>query len=124
MATHKRTSEDLRRIQELAHGWGKIIVQRHWGENGPGLDVDLAQMEDVAMAAVQALLAGTLEAATQQQAVQLGSEHACPECKHLCPLRHKERPIVAQDRQHLPARRTEGALPGLPPGFFSLNVRS
>jgi hypothetical protein len=96
MATRKPTAEDLRRIQELAKGWGKIIVRQHWGDQGPGLDVDLAQMEDVALAAVQALLSGTLEAATQQQAVQLGSEHACPECGQMCPLQHEERPIVAR----------------------------
>jgi len=58
MATPKLTVEDLRRVQELAHGWGKIIVSRHWGEKGPGPDVTLAQMEEVAMAAVQSLLAG------------------------------------------------------------------
>src|SRR5271154_4617413 len=96
MATRKPTAEDLRRIQELARGRGKIIVRQHWGEEGPGLDVDLAQMEDVAMAAVRALLSGTLEAATRQQAVQLGPVHACPECGQLCPLKHEPRPIVAR----------------------------
>lgn len=94
MATRKLTSEDLRHIQELAHGWGKIVVRQQWGEKGPGLDVDLAQMEEVAMAAVRALLAGTLEVGTQQQAEQLGSEQACPECGQMCPLQHEERPIV------------------------------
>jgi hypothetical protein len=80
MAAQKLKQEDLQRIEELAKGWGKIIVRQYWGEKGPGLDVDLNQMEDVALAAVHGLLAGTLEVATQQQAHQLGEEQACPAC--------------------------------------------
>ena len=41
MAARKLNAEDLTHIQELAKGWGKIIVRQHWGEKGPGLDVDL-----------------------------------------------------------------------------------
>ena len=96
MATRKATAEDLRHIEELAKGWGKIIVRQYWGEQGPGLDVDLTQMEDVAMAAVRSLLAGTLESATQQQAGQLGEEQACPDCGRMCPLKSEERPIMAR----------------------------
>ena len=96
MAARKLAAEDLRRIQELAKGWGKIIVRQHWGEQGPGLDVDLTQMEEVAMTAVRALLAGTLEVATQQQARQLGEEQACPACGRLCPLKPEERSIVVR----------------------------
>jgi hypothetical protein len=96
MAGRKLKPEDLKRIEELAKGWGKIIVRQHWGEKGPGLDVDLTQMEDVAMAAVQALLAGTLEVATRQQASQLGEEQACPACGRMCPLKHEERSIVVR----------------------------
>ncbi len=116
MATHKPTSEDLRRIAELAKGWGKIIVRQHWGEKGPGLDVDLAQMEEVAMAAVRGLLAGTLEVATQQQGGQLGPEHACPQCGKMCPLQHEQRPIVVgigsvfehqEPKAHCPACRRD-----------------
>lgn len=96
MAARKATAEDLKHIEELAKGWGKIIVRQHWGENGPGLDVDLTQMEDVAMAAVRALLAGTLESATQQQASQLGGQQPCPECGRMCPLKDEERPIIVR----------------------------
>ena len=68
MGTRKPTLEDLERITELAKRWGKIIVKEHWGEHGPGLDVNLDQMEQVAVAAVRGLLAGTLETAAEQQA--------------------------------------------------------
>jgi len=96
MTARKVTAQDLKQIEKLAKGWGKIIVRQHWGENGPGLDVDLTQMEDVAMAAVRALLAGTLEAATQQQAGQLGEQQPCPECGRMCPLKHEERSILVR----------------------------
>lgn len=49
MATRKPTSEDIHRIKELARGWGKIIVGERWGEKGPGLDVSLAEMGEVAL---------------------------------------------------------------------------
>lgn len=96
MATRKLTSEDLKHIEELAKGWGKIIVRQHWGEQGPGLDVDINQMEEVAMAAVRALLAGTLEVATRQQAGCLGEEQACPDCGRMCLLQREQRTIVVR----------------------------
>jgi hypothetical protein len=96
MDAQKLTAKDLAHIQELARGWGKIIVRQHWGEHGPGLDVTLSEMEDVAIAAVRALLAGTLEVATQKQASHLGSQQACPDCGAMCPLQHEERPIVVR----------------------------
>jgi hypothetical protein len=96
MGARKATAEDLKRIEELAKRWGKIIVREHWGEQGPGLDVDLTQMEDVGVAAMRGLLAGTLESATQQQASQLGEQQACPKCGKMCPLKHEERPIAVR----------------------------
>ena len=96
MAAQKLKAEDLKRIEELAKGWGKIIVRQQWGEKGPGLDVDLTQMEDVAMVAVRALLAGTLEVATRQQASHLGEEQACPACGRMCPLKNEDRSIVVR----------------------------
>jgi hypothetical protein len=96
MAARKLTVEDFKQIEKMAKGWGKIIVRQHWGEQGPGLDVSLTEMEDVAMAAVRALLAGTLEVATLQQASQLGEQQACPDCGKMCPLKQEERPIVVR----------------------------
>jgi hypothetical protein len=96
MAKVKLTSEEIARIEELAKGWGKIVVRRHWGEPGPGLDVDFNEMEEVAMAAVRALLAGTLETATLQQAERLGAEQPCPDCGRVCPLQQTQRPIVVR----------------------------
>ena len=34
MAARKATAEDLKRVEELAKRWGKIIVRDQWGEQG------------------------------------------------------------------------------------------
>jgi hypothetical protein len=115
MATHKPTPEDLDRITQLAKRWGRIIVKEHWGEHGPGLDVNLDQMEQVALAAVRGLLAGTLETATQQQAQQLTGPQPCPDCGRLCPVVTEERTITTGDgpfehhepKAHCPACRRD-----------------
>jgi hypothetical protein len=93
MGSRKLTPEDLRVITELAKSWGKIVVRRAYGEEGPGLDVDLAQMEAMAVAAAQGLTSGALEEATTQQAQRLGSEQACPQCGKLCGVSANERDV-------------------------------
>lgn len=118
MATQKATAEDLKRIEELAKRWGKIIVREHWGEQGPGLDVDLTQMEDVGVAAMRGLLAGTLECATQQQASQLGEQQACPDCGKLCPLQNAERLIVVRGGGFFEHREPKANCPACRRDFF------
>jgi hypothetical protein len=115
MATREPTPEDLERITELAKRWGKIVVQEHWGEHGPGLDVNLDQMEQVALAALRGLLAGTLETATRQQAHTLGEQHSCPDCGRLCPLVTEDRTVTTgcgsfehhEPKAHCPACRRD-----------------
>ena len=118
MAAHKATAEDLRRIEELAKGWGKIIVRQQWGDQGPGLDVDLTQMEDVGLAAVRGLLAGTLETATRLQAGQLGEQAACPGCRRMCPLRPAERAVVVNGGSSFEHREPKGHCPACRRDFF------
>jgi hypothetical protein len=93
MGVRKLTAADLERIKDVAKQWGKVIVRHAFGEDGPGLDVDMDQMEEVAMAAVQGLAAGTLAAATGQQAQALGTEYACPHCGKVCSVQREERTI-------------------------------
>ena len=118
MAARQATADDLKRIEELAKGWGKIIVRQHWGDQGPGLDVDLTQMEDVGIAAVRGLLAGALEAATQQQASHLGEQHPCPGCGRLCPLGHETRPIVVHGGSSFELCEPKGHCPACRRDFF------
>jgi hypothetical protein len=94
MASGKLNDKDLAEIHALAKQWGKIVVRRAFGDQGPGLDVDLDAMERVAVAAAAGLTAGALEEATHQQAQHLPAEPLCPSCGRPCPTQSQSRPVV------------------------------
>lgn len=71
---------NLEELKELARGWGKIFASEAFGETGPGLDVDLARMESLAVVGAKALMAGVCEALTERQAQQLTDPQPCPGC--------------------------------------------
>jgi hypothetical protein len=96
MATRKLSPEELQALTRLARQWGKIVVKQAFGEPGPGLDVDFAQMEEVASAAARGLTEGALEAATTQQGQLLGDKQPCPQCGKLCAVGSAERPLRAK----------------------------
>ena len=120
MPAREFSPQDLQKIHDLAHQWGKIVVRHAFGDEGPGLDVDLAALEEVAVAAARGLTAGALEQATAQQARRLGEAQPCPGCGQPCPVGHEERPVQVRGGG-VPAPRARLPLPGLPPGFFPLN---
>ena len=101
MASGKLSGKDLAEIHALAQQWGKIVARRAFGEEGPGLDVDLDTMEQVAAAAAAGLTQGALEEATTKQAQHLPAEHPCPRCGRLCPSQPQPRPIVVKGGQFL-----------------------
>ena len=96
MSSRTLSVSDLARLTELAKDWGKIVVRRAFGDQGPGLDVDLTQMEALAQAVARGLIQGTLEQATTQQAQQMADQQPCPACGRLCPVRSHERAVVVQ----------------------------
>ena len=96
MATRKLSPEELQVVSRLAKQWGKIVVKQAFGEQGPGLDVDFAQMEEVASAAARGLTEGALEAATAQQGQLMGAKQPCPQCGQLCTVGSDERPLRAK----------------------------
>lgn len=96
MAKHKHTSDDLQAFFELGRNWGKIASRHAFGEDGPGLDVDLTDMEQVANAVMRGVAAGTLEAATTQQARRLEGNQPCPGCGRSCPVVRDTRPVTAR----------------------------
>lgn len=96
MATRKCSPEELQAVSRLAKQWGKIVVKHAFGEHGPGLDVDFAQMEEVAAAAAQGLTEGALEAAATQQGQLLGDKQPCPQCGKLCAVGSAERRLRAR----------------------------
>jgi len=85
----------LKEIQEVAAGWGKIIAQEAF-PGGPGMDVTLADMEELAAAASRALVQGAVETMTGSQSEQFGQEAPCPTCGRMCPLTTASRPMVVR----------------------------
>ena len=96
MATRKLTSEQLAAITDLAKHWGKIVAKNAYGEDGPGLDVDFDQMEQIAAAATAGLAAGTLEQLAEQQTRHVPGEIPCPACQRPCPVERRPRALVAR----------------------------
>lgn len=80
MATTSMDQPDLGELKELAHGWGRIFAKEAFGEQGPGLDVDLTSMESVALVGAKALMAGVCEALTERQAQRFADPQPCPGC--------------------------------------------
>ena len=93
MARRKLSPDQLQEIRDLAARWGKVVARQAFGETGPGTDVDLDLMEQVAAAAAAGLTEGTLATLVEQQAQLLGTERPCPDCGRLCAVRRAERPL-------------------------------
>jgi hypothetical protein len=93
MSNSLPTPQDLQNIRDLAAQWGKIIARRAFGDLGPGLDLDLLTFEQVAQAAAQGLLQGTLATLLEQQAQTLPQHQPCPACQQLCPLTREPRAL-------------------------------
>jgi hypothetical protein len=95
MASKEARERRVKEIQEIAAGWGKIIAREAFPD-GPGLDVTLADMEELAIAASRSLVKGTVEAMTGSQGEQFGEEAACPLCGKMCPLEPASRPMIVR----------------------------
>jgi len=90
MPSHQLREEKRRALVELAEGWGRIAAGEAYGPDGPGLDVDLAGLEEIAVQMQQALLKGFCEATTQQQGGRLPQTLACPQCGAECEVEPRE----------------------------------
>ena len=96
MPKRKLSSEQLATLEELAQQWGKIVANRAYGDDGPDLDVDFDQMEQISATVSRGLARGTLEQLTQRQAQQLPDELPCPACHEVCPVQTRPREVVAR----------------------------
>ena len=95
MASKTPSERKLREIEEIASGWGKLLARESFPK-GPGLDVSLADMEDIVAMATKAIVHGAMETMTADQAQQLGDQAACPGCGKMCELQRKSRPIAVR----------------------------
>jgi len=96
MATPRFTPEELQELRTLAARWAKIVSQRAFGDDGPGLDIDFRTMEQIATAAAHGLTEGTLQLLLQQQADKLPQEQPCPHCGQPCRTKPHKRSLTAQ----------------------------
>jgi hypothetical protein len=96
MPRRQFTPQELQELRALAAQWGKIIAGRAFGEGGPGLDVDLDVMEQIAQAAAAGLNEGTLQVLLQRQADALGEQQPCPDCGRPCPVQRQERTLAVR----------------------------
>jgi len=96
MSTSSSSPQALQELRELASRWGKMVAQRACGDAGPGLDLDLAAMEQIAEAAARGLTEGTLTTLLEQQAQTLAADSPCPDCGRPCPVGREPRPLVCR----------------------------
>jgi hypothetical protein len=96
MARHPFTPQELDELRNLAAQWGQIVSRRAFGDAGPGLEVDFATMEQIAVAAAAGLTEGTLQTFLHQQAEALGEQQPCPACGRDCALRRQPRMLQTQ----------------------------
>jgi hypothetical protein len=95
MTSTKLSERKLNEIREVAEGWGKLLAREAFPD-GPGLDVSLADMEDIVAVATAALVKGSVETMTGQQAESLGEQAACPCCGKLCDVQQKTRNVIVR----------------------------
>jgi len=96
MARRQLTPQQLQELRDLAAQWGKVIARRAFGDDGPGLDIDLDAMEQIAQAATAGLNEGTLQTLLERQANALGEQQRCPDCGRACAVGRQKRPLRVQ----------------------------
>ena len=90
MAGHGLSQAGLERLREMARACGKAVAQEAYGDRGPGLDVDLAGIEEIAWAVAQGITQGTCEELTRRQARELPMAQPCPACGQECVVEYDE----------------------------------
>lgn len=91
MPSHQLKDEKIRELTDVVEGWGRILAEQAYGPQGPGLDVDLAGMEDLGVAMQHALIKGLCEELTQRQAEGLPKSQPCPNCGRECQAESPEK---------------------------------
>ena len=95
MASMTLSDAKLKELGELAAGWGKLLALEAFPSK-PGMEVTLADMEEIASLAAQAIVAGAIRTMTDEQAAIMGTEQPCPTCGKLCDLHRKSRKVAVR----------------------------
>ena len=92
MTVQERIERKRKQVEEAAREFGELVARQTFDE-GVGLDVDLATIENLAAFAAKQVVRGIVEQATAEQTEKLGQDHPCPGCGRSCRLEHRSRPI-------------------------------
>jgi hypothetical protein len=95
MASTKLSDAKLRELAELAAGWGKLLAREAFPHK-PGMDVTLADMEEVAIVAARAIVGGAVSTMAEEQAQSLDAQQPCPSCGKLCEVHRKPRTVAVR----------------------------
>lgn len=85
------TKEEL--ALELAATLAEKMAQGAFGPDGPELDCDIDDIEDVAVLAARAAFDAVLARALQLQNQRLPDKLRCPTCSCPCPVKYEQRTI-------------------------------
>jgi hypothetical protein len=82
-------------IEDLARHWGELLAREVY-PNGAGMDVSLADMEEMVACATSAIVQGAIGKMTEDQAQLLEEHQPCPTCGKTCQVRRKSRTIAVR----------------------------
>ena len=95
MSYAKSAEAKRKEIEEVARGWGELLAREVYPQ-GAGLDVSLADMEEMVACATKAIVAGALGKMTDDQAQLLEQQQPCPTCGRECQVQRKSRTVTVR----------------------------
>jgi hypothetical protein len=95
MSYAKSAEAKRKEIEEVARGWGELLAREVYPQ-GAGLDVSLADMEEMVACATKAIVAGALGKMTDDQARRLEELQPCPTCGKQCQIQRKARMVAVR----------------------------
>ena len=78
MRSSAPTPADFEVVREFARQRGKLVARCFYRKQGPGLDVNFPQMEDLAWSVAQGLLQGTWESCLAARKSAKSAPPCCP----------------------------------------------
>jgi hypothetical protein len=95
MSDRKLSEEKRKEIEQLALVWGRLLAQEAFPD-GPGLDVSLADMEEISAVATKAIVRGAIGTMAEEQAQSLDQQQPCPACGKLCDVSRQPRTVAVR----------------------------
>lgn len=95
MSYAKSAETKRKEIEDVARGWGELLAREVYPQ-GAGLDVSLADMEEMVACATNAIVRGAIETMTGDQAQSLEEQQPCPTCGKICQVQRKSRTVAVR----------------------------